>query len=77
MGKKSNKTTNKTVYGSTTTTNPYVTSQTNNSGTVTTFNPGTAYDTINNFVINNTRGSLSFCNLSYPATAPVLLPVGR
>ena len=33
MGKKSNKTTNKTVYGNTTTTNPYVTSQTNNNGT--------------------------------------------
>ena len=54
MGKKSNKTTSKTVYGNTTTTNPYVTSQTTNKGTVSTFNPGTAFDTINNFVNNNT-----------------------
>ncbi len=53
MGKKSSKTTNKTVYGNTTTTNPYVTSQTTNKGTVSTFNPGTAYDTINNFVNSN------------------------
>ena len=54
MGKKSEKTTNKTIYGNTTTTNPYVTSQTTNKGTVSTFNPGTAYDTINNFVNANT-----------------------
>ncbi|MBE7710868.1 MAG: hypothetical protein E7Z92_01875 [Cyanobacteria bacterium SIG31] len=55
MGKKSEKTTNKTVYGNTTTTNPYVTSQTTNKGTVSAFNPGTAYDTINNFVNANTE----------------------
>ena len=53
MGKKSTKTSNKTVYGNTTTTNPYVTSQTNNNGTVTSFNKGTALDTVNNFVNNN------------------------
>lgn len=57
MGKKSTKTTSKTVYGNTTTTNPYVTSQTNNQGTVTAFNKGTAFDTINNFV-NNNMGNL-------------------
>lgn len=57
MGKKSNKTTSKTVYGNTTTTNPYVTSQTTNNGTATAFNKGTAFDTINNFV-NNNMGSL-------------------
>lgn len=55
MGKKSTKTTSKTVYGNTTTTNPYVTSQTTNNGTVTNFNPGTAYDTLNNFVNKNTE----------------------
>ena len=55
MGKKSNKTSSKTVYGSTTTTNPYVTSQTTNKGTVSVFNPGTAYDTLNNFVNTNTE----------------------
>ncbi len=53
MGKKSNKTTTKTVYGNTTTTNPFVTSQTTNDGTVSTFNPGTAFDTVNNFVNTN------------------------
>jgi hypothetical protein len=55
MGKKSSKTTSKTIYGNTTTTNPYVTSQTNNNGTVSIFNPGTAYDTLNNFVNKNTE----------------------
>ena len=50
MGKKSSKTTNKTVYGNTTTTNPYVTSQTNNSRTATSFNQGSAFDSINKFV---------------------------
>ncbi len=58
MGKKSNKTTNKTVYGDTTTTNPYVTSNTNNLGTVTAFNKGTAFDTINNFVNQNMNSML-------------------
>ena len=58
MGKKSSKTNNKTVYGNTTTTNPYVTSKTDNKGTVSTFNPGTAYDTINNFVNSNMNNLL-------------------
>ena len=51
MGKKSTaktSTTNKTIYGNTTTSNPYVTSQTNNNGTTTYFNSGTAFDSINN-----------------------------
>lgn len=52
MGKKS-KTTNTTVYGNTTTTNPYVTSQTTNNGTTTSFNQGNAFDSINNFVNSN------------------------
>ena len=46
MGKKSTKTTSKTVYGNTTTTNPYVTSKTTNTGTVSNFNPNTTFDTI-------------------------------
>ena len=58
MGKKSSKTTNKTVYGNTTTTNPYVTSQTTNQGTTTNFKKGTAFDTINNFVNNNMNNLL-------------------
>lgn len=53
MGKKSKKTTSETVYGNTTTANPYATSSTNNAGTVTAFNKGTAFDTINSFVNNN------------------------
>jgi len=53
MGKKSNKTTSRTVYGTTTTANPYVTSHTNNEGTVSEFKKGTALDSINNFVNNN------------------------
>lgn len=57
MGKKSSKTTSKTFYGNTTTTNPYVTSSTTNNGTVSSFNNGTAFDTINNFV-NSNMGNL-------------------
>ena len=57
MGKKSTKTTNKTVYGNTTTTNPYVTSQTTNKGTTSVFNPDSAFSTINDYV-NNNMGSL-------------------
>ena len=53
MGKKSSKTTSKTIYGNTTTTNPYVTSTTNNNGTISSFNPNTAFNSINNFVNNN------------------------
>lgn len=65
MGKKSSKTTSKTVYGDTTTANPYVTSQTTNKGTVTAFNKGTAYDSINSFVNSNINSLLdSYLNPS-------------
>lgn len=65
MGKKSNKTTSKTVYGNTTTTNPYVSSQTTNKGTTSVFNPGSAYDTVNNFVNSNMNSILdSYLNPS-------------
>ena len=57
MGKKSTKTTNKTVYGNTTTTNPYVTSQTTNNGTTSVLNPNTAFSSVNDFV-NNNMGNL-------------------
>ena len=58
MGKKSNKTTSKTVYGNTTTTNPFITSQTTNKGTTSNFNKGTAFDSINNFVNTNMNSLL-------------------
>ncbi len=65
MGKKSTKTSSKTVYGNTTTTNPYVTSQTTNKGTVSNFNKGTAFDSINNFVNSNINSLLdSYMNPS-------------
>lgn len=51
MGKQSNKTS--TVYGNTTTTNPYATATTNNSGTTASFQPGTALDSVYNFVNKN------------------------
>jgi len=62
MGKKSKKTTvtnssSATAYGDTKTINPYVSSQTNNSGTTTVFNKDTAFDTINKFV-NANMGNL-------------------
>lgn len=58
MGKKSSKATTTTIYGNTTTTNPYVTSKTDNSGTVSVFNKGTALDSINDFVNNNMNSLL-------------------
>lgn len=57
MGSKSNKTNTSTTYGNTTTTNPYVTSKTNNSGTTSAFKPGTAFETIYN-TVNAQMGSL-------------------
>lgn len=51
MGKKSQMTS--TVYGDTTTSNPYATATTNNSGTMTAFNPGTALNSVYNFVNKN------------------------
>ena len=53
MGKKSKNTTSTTVYSKTTTANPYVTSTTDNNGTVSAFNNGTAYNSIYDFVNNN------------------------
>lgn len=53
MGKKSKSTTTKTVYGNTTTANPFVTSSTTNSGTVSNFAKGSAFDSVNNFVNSN------------------------
>lgn len=58
MGKKSNKTTSKTVYGNTTTTNPYATATTNNSGTTANLKSGTALDAIYNYVNNNINSLL-------------------
>lgn len=54
---KSTNSSKKTIYGKTTTSNPYVTSTTNNSGTKSDFVSGSAYDTVNNFV-NKNIGSL-------------------
>lgn len=51
MGKSSQKTT--TTYGNTTTSNPYATATTTNSGTTASFKPGTAFDTVYNFVNKN------------------------
>lgn len=53
MGKKSKSTTSSTVYGDTTTTNPYVVSKTDNTGTTSSFIDGTAVDSINKFVNKN------------------------
>jgi len=50
MGSKSNSTTKRTIYGDTTTTNPYAYARTNNSGTVSGFQNGTALNSIYNFV---------------------------
>ena len=53
MGKKSSNTTTRTVYGNTTTSNPYAYAKTNNSGTVAGFQNGTALNSIYNLVNNN------------------------
>ena len=58
MGKKSKTTTTQNVYKDTTTTNPYVTSHTNNSGTISSFLPNTAFSSINDFVNNNMNSLL-------------------
>ena len=50
MGKKSQNTSRTTIYGNTTTTNPYAYAKTNNSGTVSGFQEGTALNSIYNFV---------------------------
>lgn len=55
MGKQSQKSNGSysTVYGKTTTTNPYATATTNNKGTTANFKSGSAFDTIYNYVNNN------------------------
>ena len=55
MGKKSN--TSTTIYGNTTTKNPYAYAKTDNSGTVSGFQDKTALNSIYNFV-NNSIDSL-------------------
>ena len=57
MGRKSQKTTSQTIYGDTTTTNPYAFARTNNAGTVSGFQNGTALNSVYNFV-NNSIDSL-------------------
>lgn len=57
MGKNSTSTVTRTVYGKTTTTNPYAAARTKNNGTASAFKKGTAFDTIYN-VVNNNIGSL-------------------
>ena len=57
MGSKSSKTTQSTVYGNTTTTNPYAYAKTDNSGTVSGFKDGTALNSVYNFV-NSSINSL-------------------
>lgn len=59
MGKSSKNKSNsysvsKTIYGNTTTSNPYVTSKTTNKGTQSNFVEGSAFDTVNKFVNTNT-----------------------
>ena len=55
MGKKSQTT---TQYGNTTTSNPYVTASTNNAGTNAAFQPGTALESVYNYVNNNINSLL-------------------
>ena len=50
MGKSSKTTSSKTVYGNTTTSNPYAWAATNNEGTMAGFQNGTALNSVNNFV---------------------------
>lgn len=52
--KESTNSSRNTIYGKTTTSNPYVTSTTNNKGTKSSFVEGSAYDTVNKFVNANT-----------------------
>lgn len=53
MGKSSTKTTQSNILGQSTTSNPYVVSSTNNSGTSTSFKDGTALNSVYNFVNRN------------------------
>ena len=60
MGKQSSKTNSsyQTIYGNTTTSNPYATATTNNKGTSANFNTGTALESIYNYVNNNINSIL-------------------
>lgn len=53
MGKTSQSTTSRTILGDTTTSNPYATARTNNSGTIANFKDGTALNSVYNFVNRN------------------------
>lgn len=59
MGKKSSTTTTSTVYGNTTTSNPYAYSKTDNNGTIAGFQNGTAFQTIYDFVNKNAESLLN------------------
>lgn len=58
MGTKSQTTSSKTVYGDTTTSNPYAYARTNNSGTISNFQDGTALNSVYNFVNRNINSLL-------------------
>ena len=58
MGGNSQTTVSRTKYGRTSTTNPYAQASTNNSGTISGFKDGTAFDTIYNFVNKNINSML-------------------
>ena len=58
MGKSSSKTSKSATLGNTTTTNPYVTSQTTNNGTTTKFNESGALNSVYNFVNKNINSLL-------------------
>lgn len=71
MGKQSSKTSSssKTIYGNTTTSNPYATATTNNNGTSASFNQGTALDSIYNYVNKNINSLLDeYLNPSLDST---------
>ena len=60
MGSSSNKSTvSSTVYGNTTTSNPYAYSKTDNKGTLAGFQNGTALNSVYNFVNNNIESLLN------------------
>lgn len=69
MGKQSTKT-SKTTYGNTTTSNPYAIAKTDNSGTVANFQPGSALESIYNFVNSNMNSLLDeYLNPNLTSTA--------
>ena len=58
MGKQSSSSTTRTIYGITSTTNPYAYARTDNSGTVAGFQDGTALNSVYNFVNKNIESLL-------------------